>query len=357
MTDMKINLSSFMDYIREEDLIRFHFLNEIQGHDALCVEEEVTLDISLTEFLSIVRDLIRKLPGDLHHMHAYRHSTYYFQVHDKANIPSLLVQVNWHSDGDISTTEKAVFQVCMTGDPASVQMLLAYIRAAFPERLARVRWWFMAGENQLQFHDIVLHKPSPVKPEYYPFMTKDPMDYMRDYLKHNASLLFLSGPAGTGKTTLLRNFLYENKLRAVVTYEDTLFNSDQMFVDFVTSNNHDVMIIEDADIMLGSRENTGNKMIARFLNASDGIIQLKQKKIIFTTNLSNFNDVDEALIRPGRSYGSVLFRNLTPAEADVAAKAAGIEGWQTPAGDVSLAEIFNPPNTSSFGKRAVGFTS
>lgn len=348
---MQINLTSFTDYIREEDLLRFHFLNETQGKDLLCVEEEITLDTTLTYFLTKMRTLIESVGCHVKHMHAYRHNTYYFEV--ESGDP-LFVQINWHSDADINTPEKAVFQLCMTGDPAVVQTLIKDVRKAFPERLARVRWWFMAGDN-LQFHDVVLHKPSPIQPEFYPFMSKDPLEYMNEYLKHSAALLFLSGPAGTGKTTLLRNFLFENKLRAVVTYEDTLFNSDQMFVDFVTSNNHDVMIIEDADIMLGSRENTGNKMIARFLNASDGIIQLHQKKIIFTTNLTNFNDVDEALIRPGRSFGSVLFRALTPDEATAAAHVAGVNTWSKPDHDITLAEIFNPPNTSKFGKRSVGF--
>jgi hypothetical protein len=353
---MKINLSSFQEYIAEEDLVRFHFMNEMQGRDCLCIAEEITLDISLWNFLETIQGLIKKIGSHCHlnHMHGFRHSSYCFEVDDEHCNPSMLVQVNWHSDADIHTPEKAVFQVCITGDPSSAQTLLKFIRESFPERLARVRWWFMAGDN-LQFHDVVLHKPSALKAEYYPFMPKEPMDYMKDYLDHNAALLFLSGPAGTGKTTLLRNFLYSNKLRAVVTYEDTLFNSDQMFVDFVTSSNHDVMIIEDADLMLSSREHAGNKMIARFLNASDGIIQLHKKKIIFTTNLSNFNDVDEALVRPGRAYGSIIFRQLTPTEAGIAAQAADITDWTTPDRDVSLAEIFNPPNTSSFGKRMVGF--
>jgi hypothetical protein len=349
---MQLNLTSFMDYVQTDDLIRYQFLNEHQS-DALCIEEEITLEVSLSGFLETVRGLVESADrtAQIEYMHGIHHSQYYIVTRDAGGKPGLLVQISWHSDGDINTAEKAVFRVMVTGQPDTAQVVIQLLRETFPERLARVRWWFVT-KDQLNFHDVVLQKPSPVKAEYYPFMG-DPMKYMNEYLSHNASLLFLSGPAGTGKTTLLRNFLYENRLRAVVTYEDTLFNSDQMFVDFVTSNNHDVMIIEDADIMLGSREHSGNKMIARFLNASDGIIQLHRKKIIFTTNLSNFNDVDEALIRPGRSYGSVIFRSLTPEESVVAAKAAGIKDWQRPDHDVSLAEIFNPPN--SFGKRSVGF--
>ncbi len=352
---MKADISSFVIYSHSDYVNRQSFLNELTG-DGLCIEEELTLDTSLIEFLDKLKTIVENTDPGSDVFFRGNHHTEYDIVAQTGSALHLLVQVRWHSDGDINISEKSVFGVTITGNPKSVQNILRLLRETFPERLSRVRWWFMSGQD-LTYHDVVLQKPSSVKPEYYPFMGEDPMKYMNRYLKHRASLLFLSGLSGTGKTTLLRNFLYENQLRAVVTYEDVLFDSDRMFVDFVTSNKHDVMIIEDADIMIGSREHSGNKMIARFLNASNGIIQLQNKKIIFTTNLNNFNDVDEALIRPGRSYGSVMFRALSPREANAAAFEAGIQNWTTPDHDVTLAEIFNPPNASSFGKRTLGFTS
>lgn len=351
---MQIDVSTFENYASIEDLIRFQFLNELKGN-SLCVEEEITLEISLLDFLTAVSDTVSKADPDGHveYFHGYRHGCYYMVTRGNDG-PRLLVQVSWYCDGDVTSPQKAVFQISVIGITWGVEKTIQLLRERFPERLARVRWWFVT-KDQLNYHDVVLQKPYPVEPEYYPFIPEGPMEFMNNYLNHNSSLLFLSGPPGTGKTTLLRNFLFDNQLRAVVTYEDTLFNSDQMFVDFVTSNHHDVMVIEDADIMLSSREHDGNKMISRFLNASDGIIQLNSKKIIFTTNLSSFNDVDEALIRPGRSYGSVLFRTLTPDEATAAARVANIASWTQPDNDVTLAEVFNPPSTNGFGKRSVGF--
>lgn len=353
---MKIDLG-FTDYMDPLEMFRCSFLKTMES-DALCVEEHFTLKMSLKDFLDQLRQIVEKADPlcKVEHMHGVKHNGYYITINDEHSKPAMLVQIEWDGDGDIYTATESVFQVFLTGMPHLVQASLKDLRATFPERLPRIRWWFMAGEN-LTSHNVVLRKPSSVEPEYYPFMDGDPMQYMRDYLDHSAAVLFLSGPAGTGKTTLLRNFLYTNRLRAVVTYEDTLLNSDQMFVDFVTSSHHDVMIIEDADVMLGSREHSGNKMIARFLNASDGIIQLHHKKIIFTTNLNNFNEVDDALLRPGRSYGAVMFRALNPDEADAAARVAEIKDWKHPDRDLTLAEIFNPPNKTNFGKRAVGFIS
>ena len=39
------------------------------------------------------------------------------------------------------------------------------------------------------------------------------------------------------------------------------------------------------------------------------------RKIIFTTNLANVNDIDDALLRPGRCFANVRTRNLRHDEA------------------------------------------
>jgi hypothetical protein len=350
---MKINLAPLTVYSTVDEVIRLEFLNQISN--SLCISEELTLETTLLDFLDTLKVIVQRADNtaDIEYFQGYSHNKYLIQTNKHGN-PELLVQISWHSDGhDIAVLAKTAFHVTLTGVPTTTRNILKSLRDRYPERLSRIRWWFMAGDT-LQCHDVVLEKPTPIKPEYYPFM-EDPTKYMAGYLAHSAALLFLSGPPGTGKTTFLRNFLYNNRLRAVVTYEDTLFKSDQMFVDFVTSSNQDIMIIEDADLMLGSRAHAGNKMISRFLNTSDGIIKLSNKKIIFTTNLSSFNHVDEALIRPGRSYDAVMFRALTPDEATVAARAAELPNWSRPETDVTLAEIFNPPNQNSFGRRTIGF--
>jgi hypothetical protein len=40
------------------------------------------------------------------------------------------------------------------------------------------------------------------------------------------------------------------------------------------------------------------------------------RKIIFSTNLPNIGDLDDALIRPGRCFAHVLARELSPSECE-----------------------------------------
>ncbi len=89
--------------------------------------------------------------------------------------------------------------------------------------------------------------------------------------------------------------------------------SDEIFVDFVTGN-HDAFVIEDADHLLKARSN-GNVDLHRFLAVADGVVRAQGRKIIFTTNLPNIGDIDEALVRPGRCFATVRTRALDRREA------------------------------------------
>ena len=107
--------------------------------------------------------------------------------------------------------------------------------------------------------------------------------------------------------------------------------------------------------MLGSREHEGNKLVARFLNISDGLVNFKRKKIIFTTNLNDFNNIDQALIRPGRCFDAPIFRPLTHTESIAAAKVARLPIPLTQE-SCTLAQLFNQSSSSSLiTMRKVGF--
>ena len=143
-----------------------------------------------------------------------------------------------------------------------------------------------------------MEKPKPKFDEFYPFIEEGVDAYQARYLADDASLLFLMGPPGTGKTSFIRHMIYKHKLASIITYEEGLLEFDCMFVDFLTGSSN-MLIIEDADTMLQSREGYGNKQISRFLNVSDGLIKFRGKKVVFTTNINDFSTIDQALVRPG----------------------------------------------------------
>jgi SpoVK/Ycf46/Vps4 family AAA+-type ATPase len=127
----------------------------------------------------------------------------------------------------------------------------------------------------------------------------------------------------------------------VVTYDSHLLDSDGFFASFLTREDANLLIIEDADDLLQARSE-GNKLVEKLLNASDGMVSFSHKKLIFSTNLPNINMIDPALIRPGRCFDILEFRRLNQEEANVVAQnyygdaAPKLEGK-----DFSLAEITN----------------
>jgi hypothetical protein len=99
----------------------------------------------------------------------------------------------------------------------------------------------------------------------------------------------------------------------IYTADKAALEKDELFVEFITSN-HDAFVVEDADHLLMARS-SGNIDLHRFLAIADGVVRAQGRKIIFTTNLPNISDIDEALVRPGRCFATVRTRALSRSEA------------------------------------------
>jgi SpoVK/Ycf46/Vps4 family AAA+-type ATPase len=144
--------------------------------------------------------------------------------------------------------------------------------------------------------------------------------FIRGYLDAPQTVLVLQGPPGTGKTRLIRAILGEmsrrkgEPARGLYTCDMKALASDEIFVRFITGN-EDAFVVEDADHLLKPRAD-GNEHLHRFLTIADGVVRAQGRKIIFSTNLPNVGDLDEALIRPGRCFARVHVRALTAVEAE-----------------------------------------
>ena len=183
--------------------------------------------------------------------------------------------------------------------------------------------------------------------EMYPFLGEESIEsYYERFLNSSASILLLIGPPGTGKTTFIRGLLHHASKNAIVTYDEKILDRDYVFAQFVEGE-VGVMVIEDADNFLKSRSN-GNTMMHRFLNVGDGLISTRGKKLIFSTNLPSTNDIDNALIRPGRCFDIVTFDNYTKEQAENLAVKLGIEfsPKENKSDTYSLAEIFHKQNNT-----------
>lgn len=223
------------------------------------------------------------------------------------------------------------------------------------ESAVPLQWWYK-GQHGVTNRKVFLPSLNTrIVSELYPDITPGPQQYIKNYLDSDASILLMAGPPGTGKTTLLRHMIKDHNLGAHVIYDETLMSNDNIFQNFLFESSGDLMIIEDADAILSSREHDQNKLMARFLNVSDGLIKLPNKKLVFTTNVTDFGKVDPAIIRPGRCYDVLHTRPLNLTEAQAAARVCNLP-VPTKHKDYSLAELFNQ-GTRQYASRSIGFAS
>ena len=181
-----------------------------------------------------------------------------------------------------------------------------------------IDWHFSSrqGLSSASFDEVA--DPAPFD-EAYPTLAEPVSAFIARYLASRETVLILQGPPGTGKTRLVRALLAAMSTRkadsaqVLYTADMRALETDEIFVDFITGN-HDAFVIEDADHLLMARSN-GNVDLHRFLAVADGVVRAQGRKIIFTTNLPNIGDIDEALVRPGRCFATVRTRALERGEA------------------------------------------
>ena len=210
----------------------------------------------------------------------------------------------------------------------------------FVEKPACVSWVTgVCSDGSLDIERLPIEVPKPVYNSFYPWLQGSSVEeFLDNYYKSEESILLLYGNPGTGKSNLLKFLLHKYNDSALITYQDDIRDLDKMFSYFLKSTEK-FLIIEDADEFLIKREN-GNTSMKRLLNIADGLTSNKDKKVIFTTNLTNLNSIDPALIREGRCYGTFKFDLLAQEEAKLVAKDLDINPELIVNSTYSLAQLF-----------------
>lgn len=213
--------------------------------------------------------------------------------------------------------ERHLYSVTITGDSTEGELIISWIKETFQQRGVDLKIASgIDGAGCIRYRKTFIPSDEGMlaKNSFYPWMSV-PLDvYFNKFMESKESVLVLFGPPGTGKSTFLRSLIRSNNYPTTIAYDKDVITSSALITEFYDDDNSRLLVYEDIDNHIGSREN-GNFLMSNFLNSAEGVITRPDKKVIFSTNLSSIERIDPALLRVGRCFDIIGFRELTQEEA------------------------------------------
>jgi hypothetical protein len=179
--------------------------------------------------------------------------------------------------------------------------------------------------------------------------------------ENKSGLILFHGVPGTGKTTYIRQLIPLLKKRVLFLPPKMAGNLENPeLVNLLLFLKNSVLIIEDAEELLISRENGNHSGISMLLNLTDGILGEGLGIQIIATFNTKISNIDTALLRKGRLTALYEFKPLTIDKSKLLLNKLGNKNYNVTA-PMTLAEIYNlqdeqyefNPNQ----KRTIGFLS
>lgn len=158
--------------------------------------------------------------------------------------------------------------------------------------------------------------------------------------EHTSGLHLLYGIPGTGKSTYLRYLCGILKKKVIFLPGQLAQNLDNVYMTrYLISNSNSILVIEDAEELIVSRDHQRNSNLAMILNMTDGILGESLGIQIIATFNTDLRNIDPALKRKGRLKSSYEFKALETKKANRLLQKEGLN--ETTTIPITLAEIYN----------------
>lgn len=177
--------------------------------------------------------------------------------------------------------------------------------------------------------------------------------------KKGKGLVLFHGIPGSGKTSLVRHIATQVKKEVLFFPPHLVHNiSDPGFLTFLMKHSNSIIIIEDAEKVILSRESSvsNDQAVSNILNITDGILSDCLGIQVIATFNTDKDRIDKALLRKGRLIAEFKFDKLDAIEASLLFKHLGKDTIAKE--PMSLTDIFNNEeevNVVQQERRSIGF--
>jgi hypothetical protein len=130
--------------------------------------------------------------------------------------------------------------------------------------------------------------------------------------KNNSGLFLFHGTPGTGKSTYIRYLMHYMNKRVIFLPPKIAANLDSPnLVKILVEEPNSILVIEDAENLLTSREKGNESSISMLLNLTDGLLGESLGIQVICTFNSSLKHIDKALLRKGRLKALYEFKPLS----------------------------------------------
>lgn len=158
--------------------------------------------------------------------------------------------------------------------------------------------------------------------------------------KNDKGMVLLHGMPGTGKTSYIRYLISQVKKEIIYlppNMAGSISNPD--LIGLFIKKPNSILVIEDAENIVFSREIGGNSRVSALLNLSDGLLSDCLNIQIICTFNTDITNIDKALLRKGRLIANYEFRELEVPKAVSLSKKLGFNSEIT--APTTLTAIYN----------------
>lgn len=205
----------------------------------------------------------------------------------------------------------------------------------------KIKWVLRDKRGEIQTINMDIYPKGDLEGNYNDDLLE--VDKKINKLLHedSSSIIILNGKPGTGKTSYIRDLIANNSDLNFYWLDASMFNclDSTEFVEFIIKCKNSIIILEDCEILLKTREHGANLAMQSLLNISDGMLgdSLKLKFICtFNTDLTN---IDKAILRKGRLKIKYEFKDLCKEKVEKLFEKLGFD--KNLAKEMPLCDIYN----------------